>query len=290
MTSIKINPRIQIQVLDESEVIALHRLLTIHPDILKITEPVSPEGVKDINLLSSAVQRQNTGFGEYYVYDNVFANCATLVYGIACNHGFHNGNKRAALLCLIKHLYKNGYVLVPSLNNDEIYEFLRSIAAGELKEFASKYKQYKNLQNSFYRKELNHKMESDIKFIEKWIQRNAESKNQSMRQLRWQDMIEKLERFKITVQIDRQGQKITMQKETSKEFLGFKLKTKFKRVSYPFKGDFCSKYLVSNIRRDFELNKSEGLDNVMFYADTDDSFLDYEIQLFKKAIYKLSKN
>jgi len=46
MASIRLNTREEIQTLSEEEVINLHNLLTMHPEILKMTEPVSPSGVK----------------------------------------------------------------------------------------------------------------------------------------------------------------------------------------------------------------------------------------------------
>lgn len=290
MTTIKLPNRQEIETLSEEEVIGLHKMLTDHPEILKITEPVSPSGVKDINLLSSAVNRQHTGLDDIYIYCNVFSNCATLVYGITCNHAFHNGNKRAGLLCLLKHLYKNGYVLRPTINNDEVYEFLRSIAAGELEEFSRRFKNYKNLYKTLYKNKRSEKIQSDLIFIEKWIQKNAESKNISDRPLRWADLFKKLEKFNIKIEADESNQKLLLSKQTYKEFLFIRVKDKVKTMTYPFKGTYCSKYIVKDIRSYFDLNKSEGLDNVMFYADTEEAFLDYEIQLFKKAIYKLSKN
>jgi death-on-curing family protein len=290
MSTIKLLNRQEIETLSEGEVVNLHKMLTDYPEILKITEPVSPSGVKDYNLLSSAVNRQNTGLDDIYIYGNIFSNCATLVYGIACNHAFHNGNKRAALLCLIKHLYKNGYVLRPTISNDEVYEFLRSIAAGELESFSFKYKDYKNLFKSLYKNRTTDKVEADLIFIEKWIQKNSESKNLTDRPLRWTDLFRKLKKFEIKADIDEGAHKVQLSKQTYIDLIVIKVKDRVKRVSYPFKGQYCSKYLIKDIRRDFDLGKSEGFDNVMFYADTEEAFFDYEIQLFKKAIYKLSKN
>jgi hypothetical protein len=61
----------------------LHNLLSDNYKVFKDMEPISPSGVKNINMLESAVFRQKTGSGDYYKYDNEFTNCATLIFGVA---------------------------------------------------------------------------------------------------------------------------------------------------------------------------------------------------------------
>lgn len=289
MDTIKTNRREEIAVLSENEVIQLHNLLTTHPDIQNTTEPVSPSGIRDKGLLSSAVHRQHTGHGDVYIYDNIFSNCATLVFGIACNHSFHNGNKRAALLCMIKHLFKNGYVLDPNLRNDEVTDFFTAIAAGKIDEFAYKYsRSYKNLHNSLYKKikNQNNKIENDLKFIENWIRTNSESKNQVDRPLRWQYLIKKLEKFGL--EIETSTDRIYITQRNPRKFFNITLKERVITQHYPYKGGVCNIMIVKDIRRDFNLNTKEGFDNVIFYSD-EENFMDYQIQTFKMVIYKLSK-
>lgn len=64
-------------------------------------------GVKDYNLLCSAVCRQKTEFGGRQKWNGKFEIMATLFFGLVRNHAFHDGNKRTALLVLLSHLYKN---------------------------------------------------------------------------------------------------------------------------------------------------------------------------------------
>ncbi len=65
-------------------------------------------GVKDHNLLCSAIGRQTTGFAGKTKWNTMEEVCATLFYGIVKNHSFHDCNKRTGLLVLIYQLYKNG--------------------------------------------------------------------------------------------------------------------------------------------------------------------------------------
>ena len=278
MAALRNNNGQVIETLHCDDVVRLHTLLTSHPEIQKLTEPVSPTGVKDMGLLESAVARQSIGFGTQLIYDNPYSNCATLVFGVACNHGFHNGNKRAALLCLIMHLYRNGYVLKQSLNNIEIYEFLRSVASHGLKEF-SKSGEYKSLYNSIYKYQKLNDIEADIKFMEFFIKKFSESKQHSNRHLKWNLLIAKLEQLGIAAQID--GSKITLTQETGGLFNRKRIR------SYPYNSSVCTKYLLGDIRGDFHLRDTDGLDGMSFYSE--EIFLDEEIVLNKKAIYKLSK-
>src|SRR4030095_6384084 len=76
-------------------------------DFAESGDPVSPIGVKCSNTLESTVARQNTGYGEYQKYGTALLSAATLTYGICCNHPFHNGNKRTALVSMLCHLDRN---------------------------------------------------------------------------------------------------------------------------------------------------------------------------------------
>jgi death-on-curing protein len=270
----------QIRTLTCEEVIQLHHLLSNHPEILKITEAIYPPGVKDINLLESAVARQMTGIEEYTKYDTVYSNCATLVYGVACNHPFHNGNKRAALLSLIKHLYRNGLIL-NNIDNDTIYEFLTNIAAGTLKEYA--YRNNRTIYKSVYKKQEG--VEADIAFIERWIRNYSTIRNNFDKPIKWGELLRKLEKFKIKCHIDKKHGKIHLVKETFK-FLGLTIKET--KNTYPYKGEKCTRSLIKEIRKDFCLSSFDGVDSANFYDEN--AFLNQEIITYKKAIYMLSKN
>jgi len=93
--SINVNGTI-IKTLTEKSILELHNLLSTNIVLFKGMEPITPKGVKNYNLLSSAVHRQYTGFDNYYKYDTIFLNAASLAFGLAKNHSFHNGNKRTA--------------------------------------------------------------------------------------------------------------------------------------------------------------------------------------------------
>ncbi|MCM2531115.1 Fic family protein, partial [Shewanella algae] len=61
-------------------------------------DPVSPPGIKNEDLLKSAVARPFMSAGGTDAYVGVFNKAAALFHSVINNHCFHNGNKRAALL------------------------------------------------------------------------------------------------------------------------------------------------------------------------------------------------
>ena len=94
-------------------------------------DPVSPPGVKDENLLESAVSRPFMSAGGQDAYIGVFNKAAALFHSVINNHCFHNGNKRAGLLSTLVYLGENGWwVTIPT--DDEMFEFTRQTAAHEL--------------------------------------------------------------------------------------------------------------------------------------------------------------
>lgn len=226
-----------IQTLTVEEVGKLHDVLSTHEKIIEITEPISPKGIKDFGLLESAVSRQYVGSGVYYKYDSVYRNCATLVYGLIKNHSFHNGNKRVALLAMILHLYKNGYVVKLSMGNDDIYSFLKAIASNSLKKFAQRY--HRKLHKGILK---NDSLENQIEFVSMWIRKNSVSKPDAERPIKWKYLIKKLSEFGIQSRIDQKCAEITLIKY-EKGFLGFG-KREFLKLTYPYENRICRKRLI----------------------------------------------
>jgi len=90
--------------------------------------------VRDAGLLQSALARpQTTAFGTD-AYPSLEEKAAALLHSLARNHALVDGNKRLALAATIAFLGINGRRL--TLTNDEAYELVMSVAAGELDEIA----------------------------------------------------------------------------------------------------------------------------------------------------------
>jgi death-on-curing protein len=276
-----------IKVLTTEEVIELHSLLSTHPQIKDLTAPVLPPGVKFSHLLESAVSRQYVGFGEHSKYDDIYKNCASLVYGIACNHAFNNGNKRAALLCMIKHLYRNGMVLPSSLNPNDIYSFLTSIVDKKIPQYVERYERYERLYRSIYgrRRSKGYSEPTDqvVDFIAGWIKKNSIPYVDSDRPVNWNLLLDKLVALGLKVEMDLASKKVKILRTKTKFYF---IHSKTHQGEYPVEGSLCPLAIVEQIRKDFELTSADGFDTSTFH--TEKTFLDEEIILFKQAIYQLS--
>ena len=276
-----------IKVLTTDEVIELHSLLSTHPQIKDLTAPVLPPGVKFRGLLESAVSRQSVGFAEYSKYNTVYSNCASLVYGIACNHAFNNGNKRTALLCMIKHLYRNGLVLPATLNPNDIYNFLTSIVDKKISEYVARYKRYEPLYRTVYgrrrSKLFSEPTDQVVKFIEGWVKKNAIPYSEISRPIDWTILLNKLTTIGLTISINHVKREVYISRSATRFYF---IQRKTHQGVYQFEGGICPLSTVEQVRKDFELTAADGFDVSAF--DTEKKFLDKEIILFKQAIYQLA--
>lgn len=85
------------------EIVALH---------FKITEQTGgSQGVRDWDLLSSALGRPQATFGGEDLYPDFFLKAAALIQSLSSNHPFVDGNKRTALATLEYFLYLNVFEL-----------------------------------------------------------------------------------------------------------------------------------------------------------------------------------
>ena len=110
--------------------LTVKEILRIHWRVIKMFG--GSHGVRDLNLLESAVARPKAGFGDYEAYPDVFIKAAVLVSSIINNHPFIEGNKRTGLMSCRIFLKRNGYKLQGT--EGELVDFAIAIAAGELSE------------------------------------------------------------------------------------------------------------------------------------------------------------
>lgn len=100
-------------------------------DLLHIADRVLPQvELRDVGLLEAAVARpQASAYGKD-AYATVHDKAAALLHSLARNHALVDGNKRLALAAVIAFYGMNGFRL--TLSNDEAYELIVAVAAGEL--------------------------------------------------------------------------------------------------------------------------------------------------------------
>ena len=87
-------------------------------------------GIRDIGLIESAVNAPFQTFGGQDLYPTIFDKAAQLAYGLTENHGFIDGNKRAAIHSMEVYLLLNDFDLIA--DEDEIFNVSMNLAAGKI--------------------------------------------------------------------------------------------------------------------------------------------------------------
>lgn len=96
---------------------------------LKSAFVLSP-GVRDENLLASAVNTPFQTFMGNDLYPSIYDKAAQLCYGIANNHPFTDGNKRTALHSMYVYLIINGFDITAT--QQDVENMIIDVAAGNM--------------------------------------------------------------------------------------------------------------------------------------------------------------
>ena len=108
----------------------LDELLAIACEVLEL-EAGALLHMADLGLADSALARPQASFGGEEFYPTVGAKAATLLFGVARNHAFIDGNKRVAALATLQFLNMNGYDLDLAPPEDA-YKVIAGVAAGSV--------------------------------------------------------------------------------------------------------------------------------------------------------------
>lgn len=106
----------------------LDDLLAIASEVLGLEVDVLLR-VTDLGLADSAMSRPQASFAGEEFYVSVEAKVATLLFGVARNHAFIDGNKRVAILVALQFLNLNGFDL-DLTPPEEAYKVIAGVAAG----------------------------------------------------------------------------------------------------------------------------------------------------------------
>ena len=91
---------------------------------------VLSSGVRDKNLLASAVNTPFQTFMGNDLYPSLYDKAARLCYGIANNHPFTDGNKRTALHSMYVYLIINGFDITAT--QQDVENMIIGVAAGNM--------------------------------------------------------------------------------------------------------------------------------------------------------------
>ncbi|MEI5996286.1 type II toxin-antitoxin system death-on-curing family toxin [Paraburkholderia bengalensis] len=264
-----------IRFIDYSDVISIHEQLAA--DMANTEDAISPVGVKSDGLLHSAVGRQHAGFSGSLKYSSIESNAATLAYGICCNHPFHNGNKRTALVSMLCHLDKNDRTFDTKVTQDDLYNLMRDIAAHR---FATD------------RGGVKDKSDEEIEKISTWLRKRVRRVERNERLLTFRELRTILQRYGFLLE-NLDGNKIDViaVEQVTDGFWFFKTikesKRRVIRIGWPRDGAVVARQLLKDIREACQLTEENGIDSRMFYAS--ERPVDYFIHSYRGVLRRLAK-
>jgi death on curing protein len=108
--------------------LGLDEVIEIHNDQIKRYGGLS--GIRDIELLKSAIAMPAAGVGENYLHTDIYEMAAAYLYHIVRNHPFTDGNKRTGAVASVVFLMMNGVEL--QANEDTFEKMVLSAAEGKM--------------------------------------------------------------------------------------------------------------------------------------------------------------
>ncbi len=126
-----------IQFLNTDDVLAIHQRM--------IAEFGAGTGLRDRNLLESAVHMPQSRFGGQFLHDGLAGMAAAYLFHLCKNHPFVDGNKRVALASAVQFVFLNDHVLVAG--KKEVEELTLGVADGSVS---------KDEATKFFKKQVRH--------------------------------------------------------------------------------------------------------------------------------------
>lgn len=100
------------------------RIISFHNDLIKKFGGIA--GIRDENLLESAIETPFQTFGRQDLYPTLIEKAARLCYGLIKNHPFLDGNKRIGLHAMLVFLDRNNVKV--EYDDDELIKIIFGVA------------------------------------------------------------------------------------------------------------------------------------------------------------------
>lgn len=240
--------RSTLKMIDEDQLMKIHYALV--EDFKNDGNPIEPAGVKNANMLSSALLRPHTSLGSDLKYPTVEMAAAALLHSLALNHPFHNGNKRTALVAMLVFLDENGLLL--TCDEDELFKLVLLTTQHRLLDYDQK--------SALYDFEVLH--------IARWIQRNSRNMERGDRAISWRRLKGILGQNGCEIDSIKPGNKINITRTliVKGPWRSHRTKTLHTQVSYESDGREAEANTIKKIRKDLHLDEDNGgMDSAAFY-------------------------
>jgi death on curing protein len=108
--------------------LTLETVIAIHRE--QIVQFGGGEGLRDQELLESAVAQPMATFDGNYLHDDLYAMAAAYLYHLVQNHPFVDGNKRVGLITTLVFLAGNG--ISTGVAHASLYDLTVEVASGQI--------------------------------------------------------------------------------------------------------------------------------------------------------------
>jgi death-on-curing protein len=269
-----------LETLTVEEVLNIHELLAA--DFVESHDPISPPGVRSSALLESAVHRQWSSHGGRLKYPDAIPNAATLVFGICCDHPFHNGNKRCALVAMLAHLDRNGLCLY-GVSQKDLYLFMLSVADHTI-----------GLRGDPRRHDGGHsrrRADDQVDAISGWLKRRVQEVKRGDKPIAFRNLRQILVGFGFEFGTISSNKVEVMRVEIQKPSLLRREAREVRRrvgwIGYRDEGTDVSVKDLKDIRRMCYLTEADGVDSDAFYNGT--AVVDSFVNRYRTVLRRLAR-
>ena len=237
-------------------------------------------GVKDTNMLISALSRQHVGFGVNTKWNTVHEKAATLLFGMIKNHPFYDADKRTAYLSTIHYLYSNGFIL--TVTERELEDLTVLVANNGL----SKFRRYKEL-----RKKAD---DPEVRYIAHYLKQNTRMVDRKQYLLTYRELSNILKPYDVWLENPHNNQIDVMHwedVEVPRRTVFHKKKTtkEIRRgcvLGFPGWTKTVGHGRLKHLRKQLKLTPEDGVDSQSFFRGVDD--MRVLLDLYEGALMRLA--
>lgn len=209
-------------------------------------------GIKNYNLLASAVDRQFVGFCGKDKWTDHYHKMATLYFGLNKDHAFEDGNKRVALLALLLYLDRVNLTIV--CPKKEFEELSVRVAANQL----HLYKQF----NKFSKGD-----DAEVRFIAWMIRKNTRQKDKRVYSITFAELDQRLHKYGYWLEYDKGVADVCKYKKDSIiDYFRVKKKVvKVIQIGYPGAKRQVNIKALKEVLKATNLDEKHGVDSQVFF-------------------------
>jgi death-on-curing protein len=242
--------------LTAQHVLHIHEALVV--DFASSPDPIFPPGVKHPDMLESAVGRQHTALGGVRKYTTHGHVAASLFFGLALNHPFHNGNKRTAIVSLLCFADMNGLNLTAS--EGDLYDFVLKVVNHGFRPIS--------------RMSETEATDREVQALAGWITPRLRRKAHFNRSVKWRDLRNVLAVHGVACETA-SGSQLECVRGPKRSVVDFDGDTKE-----------VGPAIVRKLRRDLQLTERHGCDDAVFYGE--EARPDYFIVKYRGLLHDLA--